>query len=158
MARKNPSHEAMEIGALLLRIFGAASRTDEGAAEMSPHAVRAAIHLMSHGNATIGSLADGLGISQGWASRVAEEMERAGHVQRERDSQDRRVVRLSLSPTAIRAMERGTNWRADAVERALEPMPERERGTVRRFLERVAQEMERAAVATRGDGGALRRR
>jgi DNA-binding MarR family transcriptional regulator len=150
MVRKTVPQQALEMGGLLLRIFGAASRADEGETEMSPHAVRAAIHLMTRGEATIGSLAEGLGISQGWASRVAEEMERAGHLVRERDPHDRRVVRLRLSASATEAMERGANWRADAVARALRPLSANDRDLVRRFLERAADEMERA---TAGGGG-----
>jgi 5'-methylthioadenosine phosphorylase len=136
------SRDALEIGERLLRVYGAGSRieqTDEG---MSPHAVRAAIHLTTHGEATVSSMADGLGISQGWASRVAEEMERAGHLVRARDPADRRVVRLRLSPSAVRAMERANNWRGVAVERALEPCGPAERQVIRAFLDRVAHEME----------------
>jgi DNA-binding MarR family transcriptional regulator len=141
------TRDALDVGGLLLRIYGAASRTDQVDAEMSPHAVRAAIHLTTHGEATVGSLADGLGISQGWASRIAEEMERAGHLVRARDPMDRRVVRLRLSPSAVRAMERTSNWRGVAVERALEPCTPAERLAIREFLDRVATEMEQARSA-----------
>jgi len=141
------SPDALDVGERLLRIYGAASRIDHADAGMSPHAVRAAIHLTTHGEATVGSLADGLGISQGWASRVAEEMERAGHLVRARDPDDRRVVRLRLSPSAVRAMERTNNWRGVAVERALEPCTPAERQAIRAFLDRVATEMEGARSA-----------
>jgi DNA-binding MarR family transcriptional regulator len=104
---------------------------------MSAHAVRAAIHVYQHGERTIGQIASGLGISYGWASRVVEELEAAGHVVRERDEQDRRIVHVRLDPTARAEVERAYAWRGEAVDRALEPFSESERAVIRLFLRRV---------------------
>jgi hypothetical protein len=51
----------------------------------STHAIRAAFHVYQHGQRTIGQLADGLGISYGWASRVVTELEAGGLVERRAD-------------------------------------------------------------------------
>jgi DNA-binding MarR family transcriptional regulator len=104
---------------------------------MSAHAVRAAIHVYQHGERTVGQIASGLGISYGWASRVVEELEAAHYVTRERDSADRRVVRVRLDSAALEQVERAYAWRGEAVWRALEPLSEDERAAVRLFLRRV---------------------
>ena len=114
---------------------------------MSPHAVRAAIHLTMAETETVGELAHGLGVSVGWASRIANEMERGGHLVREREADDRRVVRLTLSPEARRLIRAYYAWRGQAVERALAELDSGERDAVRRFLRRVAEELERGPVA-----------
>jgi DNA-binding MarR family transcriptional regulator len=108
-------------------------------APISAHVIRAAIHVYTHGPQTIGQLATGLGVSQGWASRVVDEMERAGYLERQRDPQDRRVVRVSLAPAAVERVERAYTWRGDAVEAALDGLAEKERAAVRTFLARFVE-------------------
>jgi DNA-binding MarR family transcriptional regulator len=100
------------------------------------HVIRAAIYVYTHGPQTIGQLATGLGVSQGWASRIVDEMERAGYLERQRDPADRRVVRVSLAPAAVERVERVYRWRGDAVESALEGMSPEERAAVEGFLRR----------------------
>lgn len=102
----------------------------------SPHVIRAAIHITQHESVTIGELADGLGISQGWASRLVDDMERAGQLERERDPKDRRVSRVRLSPMAMDAVEHAYRWRGDAVEAALSDLTDAQRAGVRTFLRR----------------------
>jgi DNA-binding MarR family transcriptional regulator len=108
---------------------------------LSSHVIRAAIHIYGNGPQTIGQLAAGLGVSQGWASRVVDEMERAGYVARERDPGDRRVVRVSLVPAAVERVEKAYRWRGDAVEAALEGMSPEERAAVAAFLRRFVDEV-----------------
>jgi DNA-binding MarR family transcriptional regulator len=122
---------------------GEAGRPEPG--PIASHAIRAAIHVYEHGPETIGQLATGIGISQGWASRVVDEMERAGYLERQRDPQDRRVVRVSLVPTAVERVERAYRWRGDAVEAALQGMSAEGRTAVEQFLRRFVE-------AARGDG------
>lgn len=111
---------------------------------LSNHAVRAAIHVYQHGQRTIGELAAGLGVSYGWASRVAAELERAGMVDRMDDPADRRIVRVALTAAAIDAVEAVYRWRGDAIERAMAPLDPDGRAAVRQFL--------RAAIAELGAG------
>jgi DNA-binding MarR family transcriptional regulator len=103
---------------------------------IASHAIRAAIHVYEHGPETIGQLASGIGISQGWASRVVDDMERAGYLERQRDPLDRRVVRVSLVPAAVERVERAYRWRSDAVEAALQGTSAEERTAVEQFLRR----------------------
>jgi DNA-binding MarR family transcriptional regulator len=108
-----------------------------GSSDVSSHAVRAAIHIYQHGERTVGQLASGLGISYGWASRVVEELENAGYAIRERDADDRRVVRVRLNPDKIGEVERAYQWRGTTVAAALEPLAAQEREAVRIFLRRL---------------------
>ena len=100
------------------------------------HVIRAAIYVYTHGPQTIGQLATGLDVSQGWASRIVDEMERAGYLERQRDPADRRVVRVSLAPAAVERVERVYRWRGDAVEAALQGMSPEERAAIEGFLRR----------------------
>jgi DNA-binding MarR family transcriptional regulator len=118
---------------------GAGAYTGTLPAPIASHVIRAAIHVYTHGPQTIGQLAAGLGVSQGWASRVVDEMEKAGYLARERDPQDRRIVRVSLVPAAIERVERAYTWRGDSVESALEGMTADERAAVRTFLARFIE-------------------
>lgn len=106
---------------------------------VSPHAVRAATHIFQHGDRTIGQLASGLGISYGWASRVVEELEQIGYVERERDTDDRRIVRVRLVGDARDEVERAYRWRSEAVAQALAPLTQGERDAVRMFLRNISE-------------------
>lgn len=126
-----------------VRREGGAPGADSGSGrpEMSPHAIRAAIHIYRHGERTVGQLASGLGISYGWASRVVDELEAAHYLVRERDTADRRVVRVRLDKTALEEVERAYAWHGEAVSDALGPLTESERAAVRLFLRRVTDLM-----------------
>jgi DNA-binding MarR family transcriptional regulator len=155
-ARGRLSEHAIETGKLIVELLnsGHATRRSDAAAlpgsaraHVSPHAIRAAIQLYQHGEMTVGELGRGLGISRGWASRVIEELEVAGYVERERRLDDRRVVKVRLRPASIAEVERAYRWRGDAVEAALEPFDDAERTVIQRFLRRVVDEMRAAATA-----------
>jgi DNA-binding MarR family transcriptional regulator len=114
----------------------AAGRSSARGGPLTSHVIRAAIHVYDNGPQTISQLAAGMGVSQGWASRVVDEMEQAGYLERERDPDDRRVVRVRLVPAAVERVEMAYRWRGDSVEEALEGMSPAERAAVRAFLRR----------------------
>jgi DNA-binding MarR family transcriptional regulator len=122
-------------------------RHDDIPGAVSTHAVRAAIHVYQHGQRTVGQLASGLGISYGWASRVAEELENAGYIVRQRDADDRRIVRVRLNPSALAVVERAYQWRGPTVGEALEPLSVSERDAVRLFLRRLTDLLRAASLA-----------
>ncbi len=105
---------------------------------MSEHAIRAAIYLYQHGERTVTQLASGLGVSRGWASRVAEELVERGYVARVGDPGDRRVVRLRLTDDSLAEIERAYRWRGDVVAAALAEHGPAERAAIRSFLRQVA--------------------
>lgn len=150
------SAHAIETGKLIVELLnsgyatrrsGAAAQPGSARPHVSPHAIRAAIQLYQHGELTVGELGRGLGISRGWASRVVEELETAGYVERERRLDDRRVVSVRLRPASIAEVERAYRWRGDAVEAALAPFDDVERAVIQRFLRRVVDELRAAATA-----------
>lgn len=107
---------------------------------VSAHAIRASIHLYQHGERTISELASGLGISMGWASRVVTELEESGLVARLVDANDRRVTRISLTPSAGKMVEQAYRWRGDAIERAFDGLDAKGRATVQQFLRNAVME------------------
>lgn len=126
------------------RAHGATAAADPhgaGPSAVSPQAIRASIHLYQHGPRTIGELAQGLGVSLGWASRVVSELEAAGLVTRSGDRADRRVVHVSLAPSAIAVVEEAYRWRGDAIERALAELDPEGRAAVQAFLRRAIDEL-----------------
>lgn len=146
------SEDALETSKLVVELVHAALATRDADApaarghasttrQISPHAVRATIHVYQHGERTIGELASGLGISLGWASRVVSELEGAGMVRRTSDPSDRRVVRVSLAPEAHAIVEGAYRWRGDAIERALSGLDADGRAAVRTFLRRAVDEL-----------------
>ena len=159
-ARRAPfSDETLETSKLLLELIHAGYATRgadiarssspgdhavDGRPPASPHAIRAAIHVYQHGQRTIGELADGLGISYGWASRVVSELEASRLVRRSTDPADRRLVHVTLTPEAMAMVEGAYRWRGDAVARALETLDEAGRLAVRTFLRSVIDELAEA--------------
>ena len=154
-----PSDDALEVGKLVIELVQVAYATrdadtprgpsaadrDSGRRDaVSPHAIRAAIHVYQFGERTVGEIAEGLGISLGWASRVVTELEASGMVRRTTDPADRRIVRVSLTPRAMDMVEHAYRWRADAIDRALAPLDESGRAAVRTFLRDAIDELGRA--------------
>jgi len=156
-----PSDDAIDVGRLLVELIHVvyATRDVDPGAEPGPHggaprsrppvsahAIRAAMHIGHHGTRTIGELAEGLGISIGWASRVVSELEASAMVVRTPDRVDRRIVHVSLTPEASAVVERAYLWRAEAIERALASLDPAGRAAVRTFLRHAVDELPRARL------------
>jgi DNA-binding MarR family transcriptional regulator len=156
---EQPSDDAIDVGQLLVELIHVvyATRDTDASGEtsthggepltrpaVSAHAIRAAMHIGRHGSRTIGEIADGIGISIGWASRVVSELEASGMVVRGSDPGDRRVFRISLSEEATDVVERAYLWRAEAIDRALAPLDAAGRAAVRTFLRHAVEELPRA--------------
>jgi len=77
------------------------------------------------------------GISYGWASRVVEELEKAGYAIRERDADDRRVVRVRLNPDKSGEVERAYQWRGPRSRPRSSPWAPPNAQPVRIFLRRL---------------------
>jgi DNA-binding MarR family transcriptional regulator len=111
----------------------------------APHQVRTMINLAHRDGHTLSELAERLGVSLGWASRIVDELEQSGHVVRRRDPDDRRVVRVWLSPETRPVADVIYAQRIGALRRALEVVAPDERPAVERFLGRLVEEFERLA-------------
>jgi DNA-binding MarR family transcriptional regulator len=106
----------------------------------TPQHILATHILAQHDRQTVGALAEAVGITMGWASRVADDLEQAGLLERERDPNDRRVVWLRASP---RARDIDREVRADyarPISAALRGLAAPERAAVLRFLQRLVAE------------------
>ncbi len=120
---------------------------------VSAQAARAAMYVYQYETRTIGQVAGGLNISYGWASRLVEELEEAGVAIRERDEDDRRIVRVRLIPAATAIVARAYRRRGEAMEDALAPLSGAERQAVRVFLARLTENLIRDAGEEGGQGG-----
>jgi DNA-binding MarR family transcriptional regulator len=138
--------ELARVAGLLVRFFGAINTLNcampKATPTLSPHQVRVVMALVKQPGRTISELAEAVGISLGWASRVVEELEAIGHVQRERDAEDRRIVRVSLTPSVQALAENMFRQRGEVVTASLAELSPDERAAVERFLRRLAEGFE----------------
>lgn len=118
-------------------------------ASLTSQQAAATMFLLRHEGATVKSLADGLGISGAWASRLADELVVSGHVRRERDTADRRLVRLHTVPATRGMAERMYRERSQVVREAFSDAASEEIATLIRLLGRVVDGFE--ALAQQGE-------
>lgn len=84
--------------------------------------MKALVQLAEYGPQTMGELARGLGITTPSATGLVNPLVEMGHVVRERDPNDRRVVRVRLSDEARRLADDVLAERRTEIEAALEGM------------------------------------
>jgi DNA-binding MarR family transcriptional regulator len=149
------SPDALEASRLVLELIHAAYPSRERPASdtslmghvadgqpLSRGAIRASIHLYQRSGTTMGELASSLGMSNGWASRVVDELVRAGLAERTADPTDRRVVHVALTSAASEFVASAYRWRGEAIERALVGLDEAGRMAVLGFLARAVEELQ----------------
>src|SRR5680860_269520 len=100
--------------------------------------VRAVVHLAEYGTLTMGELAQGLRITTPSTTGLINPLVEMGLVQRERNDEDRRVVRVSLSQKARTMAGQVLSQRRREVEQALEGMSEEARLHFLEGLQRLA--------------------
>jgi DNA-binding MarR family transcriptional regulator len=111
----------------------AACRHTEGE-PLTTRQMEAVVFLSHHRSATMGELADGLGISAAAASELVARLGEKGVVTRRRDAEDARVVRVALAASAERhAEELLARWGAH-VEAVFAAYPGIDPGTLAAFL------------------------
>jgi len=109
-----------------------AGHDPSGKGAISTAQVRTLVHLAQYGPQTMGELAEGMRISTASASGLIKPLFAAGLVDRSRDPDDQRVVRVGLSPQARDLADRIlAGWRRE-VEAALAGMDDE---ACRHFLE-----------------------
>ena len=148
------SEEVHAVIQQLVRFFVATDALNRSAKppgmSLTPQQIQAAMHLMLRGTLTIGELATALGITPGWASRLAEDLVVSGHAVREPDPADRRVVRLRISPEMRAQCAEVYGSRAAAVARALADATPAEIEVFVRLMGGIAAEFEALAAAAPG--------
>ena len=93
-------------------------------------------HVAQHGSCTIGSLAEGLSVSQPAATMLVDRMSRRDFVARQPGQSDRRQAEVSLTPRGKNLLRRIESERVDRLGRVLRLMGRSEREQFVESLER----------------------
>ena len=93
--------------------------------------------LRKRGALTMSALADALGVSQPSANGMIERLVETGLVARVRDDEDRRIVRVRLTPEGIERLARGEERRARALVRYFSVLDDGELAALVRLFEKV---------------------
>jgi len=93
---------------------------------------------------TLGWLAQHLLLPKSSASVLVKDLERRGFVRRRRDAKDERRLAIALTAKGKRRVQADTVLEPRRLQAALTKLPERERRSLLRSLERLAQAAEDA--------------
>ncbi len=83
---------------------------------------RVLVLLAARGDLTIGELAVGVGVNPSSATRYCDRLQRLGLVERTPSAEDRRVVRVALTPSGAALVQAVTARRRAEVEKVLDRM------------------------------------
>jgi DNA-binding MarR family transcriptional regulator len=101
--------------------------------------VKLVVHLALHGPQTMSEVAEGLEVTTPAITGLVDKLEKRGLVERVRDSQDRRVVRVRLSPHAQRMAEAHLAERRRQIRDVLATLTPEEQCTFLKTLRLLAQ-------------------
>lgn len=99
---------------------------------------RTLVVLDSRGVINLSTLADELGVNASSAMRMVDRLLAAGLVEREVNPQDRREVRLALTPAGKRLVADATNHRRDVIANIVQAMPPAHRADIVTALQAFA--------------------
>jgi DNA-binding MarR family transcriptional regulator len=99
--------------------------------------IHALLWLGQDGALTMGELARRLGITEKTVTGVVDRLEREGHVQRERDPEDRRVVHCRLTAAGTRMSRKLDRTVHQGMGRMLERLDATDRRALFRILEKL---------------------
>lgn len=118
---------------------GGAHAAGNGGQGFGAPAAGVLLHLADHPGATIGEVTVALQASPAGASGLLARMERADLVRRRTDPDDRRTVRLDLTPTGTAALDDVRTALAELNDRLTDGFTDDELATVSRWLEHVTR-------------------
>jgi DNA-binding MarR family transcriptional regulator len=95
--------------------------------------------LWQQGPMTIGELATALGITPGSVTIACKRLEKDGHVTRDRQAYDERIVRVALTPEAHTILEGWLAHRRDVFAQFLERLEPHEQENLMHMIERVLE-------------------
>lgn len=147
MTDDEPIGAALRAAGVLMRV-AARSVMEVDHIVTSPQ-LRILVRIATRGPQTSGDIATELGVHPSNATRTAEKLVRAGLIERQSNPDDRRYVRLTLTPEGERLVERVIQHRRDAIAAVLQAMPEDERVAAARAFDAFA----RAAGVEPSDDG-----
>lgn len=100
--------------------------------------LRVLVMIHTHGPMNLTGVADGLDVSASNASRICDRLIRAGFLDRQEASADRRHISLSLTDSGRQLVRKVTRHRRRAIDRVLRVMSARERAAVVAALDTFA--------------------
>jgi len=106
------------------------------------------VHVDECPRLTMGALARRMGLSRSAVTGLVDDMVRSGLVRREDDPDDRRIIRLALTPDGEAALRRLLARRAQVVADALHQVSEAEAEALLAGLERLVDRMQAMAEGT----------
>jgi DNA-binding MarR family transcriptional regulator len=95
--------------------------------------------LWQQGPMTIGELATALGITPGSVTIACKRLEKDGHVTRDRQAYDERIVRVALTPEANEILEVWLAHRREVFAQFLERLEPHEQENLMHMIERVLE-------------------
>ncbi|WP_264030702.1 MarR family winged helix-turn-helix transcriptional regulator [Cellulosimicrobium sp. SH8] len=118
---------------------GSANVSGNGGQGFGAPAAGVLLHLADHPGATIGEVTSALQASPAGTSGLLARMERADLVRRRTDPDDRRTVRLDLTPAGTAALDDVRAALAELNDRLTDGFTPDELATVARWLEHVTR-------------------
>lgn len=106
---------------------------------MNPNDMSAIAQLTQEGPMGVADLATHLGIRSASATVMVDRLERAGHVERVRDTVDRRRVVVTETPTARRTAAQAWGTTIGRLDEVCRELADDERDVVMRFLARITE-------------------
>jgi DNA-binding MarR family transcriptional regulator len=116
--------------------------------QFTPPQIHALLWLGQDGLLTMGELAKRLGVTEKTVTGVVDRLEREGHVQRERITLDRRVVRCRLTEKGQEICQRLQLCLTEAMVQMLGMLDGSDRKALFRILAKVVRRLESPAPAT----------
>lgn len=114
--------------------------------DITPPQFNALLELIYHGNLTMGELCARLYLASSTVTDLVDRMERAGLVMRERDANDRRVVRLRVLEKGHALIDAVMRARLDYLHGVMERIDPTERQQLIAALRHIHQVMTEAEV------------
>lgn len=108
------------------------------ALELTPPQIHAVLWLGHDGPLTMGELARRVAITEKTVTGIVDRLERDGHLRRERDEQDRRVVRARLTAQGARLFGRIDAEIEESVARLLGALEPADRKALARIVDALA--------------------
>jgi DNA-binding MarR family transcriptional regulator len=138
--RADTPAEELDLGDLVLRVARTLRHRGMVAFEpydLAPHHVRALRTVAHHDGMRLGELAAHLRVAPRSVTDVVDALEQRGLVARTADPSDRRAQVVGLSDDGRALLDRVAAARRSAADAYFERLPERDRATLRRLLERL---------------------
>lgn len=147
MSDDEPVEAALRAADVLMRV-AARSVMEVDHIVTSPQ-LRILVRIATRGPQSPGDIATELGVHASNATRAAEKLVRSALIERQANPDDRRYVRLTLTPEGERLVERVIGHRRDAIAAVIAAMPDEDRDAAARAFDAFA----RAAGVEPSDDG-----